>query len=617
MSDLPVPYYTERAATADAAATLLELHTRRLSWARLASALAIVLLVYQGTHGLAPQLAWTAGMAMLVVFGLLVRAHRRTSTRAAHERHTSDACRAGIARCVRDWSNIPAARITRSSSGRAATATDLDILGDVSLFRLLDVSAPAMGGTRVLEWLLNDPANVATISSRQHSVTALRDRSAFLVESALRGRHASYARSSATSTALNAFVAWCGNSSGNERWTTRARVAMAVTMLFVLLAVWRPVATTPIAIALVAIQLFLATRARKQLASMLSGLNSLVPQLRGLDASMRLIAAEPDVPGEFGVIQTMLRRERAATALGALDSILRWNDVHLTPMMHFPLNAILGIDVHIAAALERWRTQSGTHMAEWVGYTSNAQALTSLATLAYENPAWTMPVVNDDVTAYAFHADGVTHPLLAPTLAVPNDVRIDTNGSLLALSGSNMAGKTTYLRAIGLNAALAFAGGPMSASQAAIRRARVRTSVRIQDDLGAGVSLFLAEVSRLRDVVRDSEHVDASPVLFLFDEILHGTNAADRRHASQVILRRLLTGRSWGVLTTHDADLVSDLFDDVHVAHSASVQQGHFRETVQRDASGVRMSFDYRLRPGPTTSANARVILEMIGLDRG
>ena len=178
-----------------------------------------------------------------------------------------------------------------------------------------------------------------------------------------------------------------------------------------------------------------------------------------------------------------------------------------------------------------------------------------------------------------------------------------------------MSGKTTYLRAIGLNAMLAFAGGPVCASQMVIRRARVRTSVRIEDDLGAGVSLFLAEVSRLRDIVRDSEEAGAAPVLFLFDEILHGTNAADRRYASQVVLRRLLRGSSWGVLTTHDPDLVTDLFiDGATAAHAPHIEQGHFQETVQRDGGSVRMSFDYLLRPGPTTSANARLILESMGL---
>ncbi len=225
-----------------------------------------------------------------------------------------------------------------------------------------------------------------------------------------------------------------------------------------------------------------------------------------------------------------------------------------------------------------------------------------------------MPVVSDDTAQPAVTATQAAHPLLAPSIAVPNPVRLATSGSLLVLSGSNMSGKTTYLRAIGLNAVLALAGGPVCASEMLVRRARVRTSVRIEDDLSAGVSLFLAEVSRLRDIVRDSEERGSAPVLFLFDEILHGTNAADRRFASQVVLRRLLRGSSWGVLTTHDPDLVTGLFGEPNTACARHIEHGHFRETVQRDGSLVRMSFDYLLRPGPTTSANARLILESLGL---
>lgn len=618
LSGDPALQYTTRAASADSVAIALELRARHLSWARLVSALAIVALIYSGNHGLERQAAWITGAVALAIFAILVRVHRRTSARAANERSVAVACRAGIARCARDWPNIPAARLSRVAVGRAATATDLDILGHISLFRLLDTSAPAMGGARVLEWLLTDPVDLHAIERRQQSVADLRTRTDFLVESALVGRHGTYARSAVASPALLTFVAWCGQTfEPKDPWLGRARITMAITALLILLVVWRPSGTVPIVTVLVAAQLFLAMRARKEVVSMLGGLHNLVPQLRGFEASMQLIAGQPDVPGEFGEIQDALRTDGAATALGALDSILGWDALHLTPMAHFPLNAIFAVDVHIAAALERWRARSGRRVGTWVDRTSSAQALTALATLAYENPAWTIPVVVDAGPAPAFHANEITHPLLAPTVAVPNPVRIETAGSLLALSGSNMAGKTTYLRAIGLNAALAFAGGPVSASGLTIRRARIRTSVRIEDDLGAGVSLFLAEISRLRDVVRDSEEHGAPPVLFLFDEILHGTNAADRRHASQVILRRLLTGGSWGVLTTHDADLMSDLFNTSDSAHTALVTQGHFRETVQRDEHAVRMSFDYLLRPGPTTSANARVILEMMGLDGG
>ena len=611
----PVEEYTRRASSADEAAARAEWRVRWLSWSRLGAALVVVLAIIYANRGGSPSIVWLAATVGAGAFIALVLHHQRAVAQARRERDMAAACRAGIARCLRDWPNVPSPRFASSPAGRSATARDLDLFGDVSLFRLLDVSAPALGGARVVEWLLGDPADVTTIAERARSVAALRSRPDFLLESALVGRHGHYTQRSVSGSALASFVAWCGQPSPPTiSWPPRVWIAVGCLVPLLALTTWRAGAAVPFIVALVVVQLYISGTARRHLNATLSGLGSLLPQLRGLDASLRLIIREDEVPGHFGALQQEFERDGAADALGKLDAILRWNDVHLTPMAHWPLNAVVALDVHLAAALDRWRAQHGVRVAGWVDRISSAQALTALATLAYENPEWVMPVVSDDNAQPAFLATHAAHPLLAPSIAVRNPVHLATAGSLLALSGSNMSGKTTYLRAIGLNAVLAFAGGAVCASQLTIRRARVRTSVRIEDDLGAGMSLFLAEVSRLRDTVRDSEEAGAAPVLFLFDEILHGTNAADRRFASQVVLRRLLRGSSWGVLTTHDPDIITDLFDSSDTAHAPDVEQGHFRETVERDGGAVRMSFDYLLRSGPATSANARLILESMGL---
>ena len=611
----PVNEYATRATDADAEAEREAWRTRWLSWARLAAALVVACAIVRASRGGALPVSGTAGIVGACAFVALVRLHRTASARAARARQTVAACRAGIARCVRDWPAIPASRSVAMPAGRSATARDLDILGDISLFRLLDVSAPALGGTRVVEWLLADPADAATIAERQRSVAELRRRPAFLVGAAIIGRHGPFTQRSTSGVALASFLAWCAREADpHVSWGSRARLAAGCSVAIAALVAWHALAAVPLVVGLAVAQLTLSGIARRHLTETLAGLGALLSQLRGLDASMRLIASEADVPGLFGAVQQQLQREGAAAALHALDDILRWNDVHLTPMMHWPLNAALALDVHLAAALERWRATHGVHVASWVDRTSDAQSLTALATLGFENPGWAMPVVGDDPASAAYDADAAAHPLLPPAAVVHNAVMLGGSGSLLALSGSNMSGKTTYLRAIGLNAVLAFAGAPVCASRMSARRARVRTSVRIEDDLGAGVSLFLAEVTRLRDIVADSERADGPPVLFLFDEILHGTNAADRRYASQVVLRRLLHGAAWGALTTHDPDLVTDLLEPAVGAGGLSVEQGHFRETVERTEAAVRMSFDYLLRPGPTTSANARLILESMGL---
>jgi DNA mismatch repair ATPase MutS len=200
--------------------------------------------------------------------------------------------------------------------------------------------------------------------------------------------------------------------------------------------------------------------------------------------------------------------------------------------------------------------------------------------------------------------------LIAKGVRVANPVVIESPGSAIVISGSNMSGKTTYLRAVGLNALLAFAGGAVCAKEFSIRRSRVRTTVRVEDDLGAGVSLFLAEVSRIAAVVEDAGKSNEPPVLFLLDEILHGTNAADRREATQLVLRRLLGSDAWGIITTHDPQIAA-VHDQVHEARVTAV---HFTDAVEAREGGVAMTFDYVLRPGPATTTNALRILEKLGL---
>ncbi|MEP6991230.1 MAG: hypothetical protein ABJA80_09895 [bacterium] len=611
----PLQQYARRATSADDAARREARHARRLSWARLATALIVALAIVESTRSVPVRVAWMIGSLAAAAFVVLIRLHKQATERVSRERETAAACRAGMARCQRAWAAMPPQRLVRTPDGRESVARDLDVFGDISLFRLIDVTAPALGGDRVAHWLLADPDDVTTIAQRQESVAALRDRFDFLLESARIGRHGQYALRSVSSEALGRFVSWCAAGTDTPVASRTPRIAaMACSAMLVAAIVLQPPFATPLIGTVLVVQLALASAARRRLTAALSGLGALLPQLRGLDSSLRSIAGESDVPGLFGTAQGQLRRDGAPAALGRLDDILRWNDVRLTPLAHWPLNAVAGLDVHLVAGLERWRAWHGPAMAAWVDHASSAQALIALATLAFENPAWCMPTVVDDDTSPGMDAEDAAHPLLAPDVAVPNPVHLGGRAALLVLTGSNMAGKTTYLRAVGLGALLAQAGGPVCASRMTLRRARVRTSVRIEDDLGSGVSLFLAEVTRLRDVVRDSEQPGSAPVLFLFDEILHGTNAADRRHASQVVLRRLLHGRSWGIVTTHDADLADGLLDATDGDVAARVQQGHFRESVERRDGEVRMSFDYQLRPGPTTSANARVILELTGL---
>jgi DNA mismatch repair ATPase MutS len=236
------------------------------------------------------------------------------------------------------------------------------------------------------------------------------------------------------------------------------------------------------------------------------------------------------------------------------------------------------------------------------------EALAALAGLAHAHPAWTFPDLDAD--ADRLEATALGHPLIPPAARVDNDVTLGPPGEVLLVTGSNMSGKSTLLRALGTNAVLAAAGGPACAARLRLPPLRVWTSMRIADSLERGVSHFLAELRRLQQVVRAAEAATGGgPVVcFLLDEVLQGTNTAERQVAARAILAHLAGCRAVGAVSTHDLTLADD------PATSRLVRHVHFRETITSAGGRPAMTFDYRLRPGLATSTNALLLMELIGL---
>jgi DNA mismatch repair ATPase MutS len=262
----------------------------------------------------------------------------------------------------------------------------------------------------------------------------------------------------------------------------------------------------------------------------------------------------------------------------------------------------------VLAALERWQRSSGAHARDWLAALGEAEALSALGTLAHDNPDWVMPDLVEGPAGIEARALG--HPLLAAGSRVNNDVAVGPPGTFVFVTGSNMSGKSTLLRAIGTNVVLAQAGGPVCATSMRLTPVDIWTSIRIDDSLEAGVSLFMAELKRLKRIVDAARAPDRPrPLLYLLDEMLHGTNTGERRIAARRVLNYLVQAGAIGAVTTHDLTLAEDPSLD------AAAQRVHFTEQfIQRDGA-MTMTFDYRLRPGLATSANALKLLAMIGLD--
>jgi DNA mismatch repair ATPase MutS len=288
---------------------------------------------------------------------------------------------------------------------------------------------------------------------------------------------------------------------------------------------------------------------------------------------------------------------------------------HLSELRHSSIGGLFQVlllwDFHVLAALERWRSRSGSHAREWLKGLGEVEALSALAGLAHDNPEWSFPEMCPEQLAGIVGTD-VGHPLLRGDKRVVNDIELGPARTFLLVTGSNMSGKSTLLRAIGLNVVMAQAGGVVCASRFRMPTVRLFTSMRIRDSIEHGVSYFMAGLVRLRSIVTAARahSVDDGAFLYLLDEVLQGTNSAERHVAVCRIVGELISLDTLGAVTTHDLAL----------ADAEELKQAcrpvHFTETIEvgGDGAAAGMSFDYRLRPGVATSTNALRLLELMGI---
>jgi hypothetical protein len=296
----------------------------------------------------------------------------------------------------------------------------------------------------------------------------------------------------------------------------------------------------------------------------------------------------------------------ARRALQALARITDTASVRSSSLLHFPLVVLFGWDVHILCWLEQWHAKHAEAASAWIRSLGELEALCAIGGLLYDHPEWSFAKFSGDART-GLCASELVHPLLKQQGCVPNTVQVPPRGGMLLVTGSNMAGKTTLLRAIGVNQVLALAGGPVAARELATLPILPWTAMRVRDSLDAGVSYFLAALLRLKRVVVAAR---SGPTLYLLDEMLQGTNSAERKMAAQIVLEQLLESEAIGAITTHDLSLASS--DDLR----QRAVQVHFREEV-RDIGGRReLHFDYKLHPGLATSRNALLLLEIVGLGR-
>jgi DNA mismatch repair ATPase MutS len=295
--------------------------------------------------------------------------------------------------------------------------------------------------------------------------------------------------------------------------------------------------------------------------------------------------------------------DRAASAsIRALHRLVAMHDWEHN-LAFTPIALVLLWGTHLAWAIEAWRSRYGREIRRWLDAVADVEALASLASYRYEHPADPFPELLDTGEA-TFDGAGLGHPLLPAARMVRNDVRLDGATRVLVISGSNMSGKSTLLRTVGINAVLALAGAPVRADSLRLSPLAIGATLRIQDSLQEGRSRFYAEITRIREL---SDRARLSPpLLFLLDELFHGTNSHDRVVGAAGVLRGLIDRGAIGLITTHDLALTT--IADQLAPRAVNV---HFEDWFD----GGELRFDYRMKPGPVTRSNAVALMRAVGLD--
>jgi hypothetical protein len=551
----------------------------------------------------------------IVGFIALVVAHDRLIRRRRRSDAAARFCERGIERLSGEWQGKGF-----DGSGFVAEhhlfAADLDLFGKGSIYELLCIAATAAGRATLARWLLH-PGDVtaAEARERQAAVEELRERvdlreEIFVV--------AAEVASEVEEAKLDEWSRGAAVLGGGERIA-----AMVITALTVLasaigipsivsrfvnltnpgtMAPHSPLESLPFLAMIVVVSLF-ARRLSSRVAIIVGAVERREPALAllaGLLAILERQSSNAFNAPRLVALRAALERDGvpASRQIERLRKLVSLLDARRNQFFA-PFALLLLWTTNIAFSIERWRTESGPEIIAWIDSIGEMEALLSLSTFAFEHPAFVMPEIAGGEAL--FDGDAIGHPLIPDDRRVANDIRIGGNLRLLIVSGSNMSGKSTLLRAIGVNTLLALAGAPVCASRLRVSPMSVGASISLKDSLQEGASRFYAEILRIRDILGTPP-----PLLFILDEVLGGTNSHDRRIGAEAIVRSLVARGAIGLATTHDLAL-AQIADEL-APHAANV---HFEDHIENG----QVMFDYRMRPGVVAKSNALELMRAVGIE--
>lgn len=539
---------------------------------------------------------WLA--AAVVAYGLLAARHGQILAAKNRAISAANFYRRGIARIEDRWAGSgPTGEHFRNPEH--VYADDLDLFGRGGLFELLSTARLPMGESKLAAWLC-EGSELQEILERQGLVQELREKLDLREDIAVMGEE--------LGARLNAekLMKWAEQEailpSGAWRWgmALLGLTAGILGVYYLTTAVLWPL------LCVFAIEAGVLARLRRKAHSVIEGVDCNAEGLLLFAEILQRLEREPFAAPRLQRFSAELQETQACAskALRQFARIVYWVDASdgvLAKMAELPFL----YSVQVAMAAEAWRRRWGAKLRRWAEIAGEVEALLSLAGYSYEHAEDPFPeFVAAENGVGLFAGDALGHPLLARAVCVRNSLRLDPETRVLLVSGSNMSGKSTFLRVAGINAVLAMAGAPVRGQRLRLTPLKIGTRIRSTDSLQEGRSSFFTEILHIRKVF---EHAEGNvPLLFLFDELLEGTNSKDRRIGAEGLVKGLLKRQAVGIITTHDLALT-----EITPAVGAVLKNMHFEDQV---ANG-KMRFDYRLREGVVEKSNALELMRLIGLE--
>jgi hypothetical protein len=537
--------------------------------------------------------------AVIGVFIFLVVRHGRLSFDMDRFGRLAEINRMYMARMQTDWVNFADCGQEFVDDTHPYTS-DLDIFGPKSLFQWLNIAHTYYGRSALCVFLNKPNKSITAVKRRQKAIKELSGMLDFCQELQCEGMLAKDAASDPAELL-----------SYTEEQTKRFRsdwiinlfylLPASVILAFVLFFLGAPIPLF-VPLLILSAQMLIFAIGFKKNASITNNVYGLRKNLGAFGNLLRRIEKEEfrdeylcELKQEF-----FSNKEPASASLKKLETVTNAIDVKFSTVAYFLLNFILLWDYHCVFALEEWKKQYGKQIRRWLETIGHIEALTSLAVPGQIYPDWAFPEFSDKGLRFA--AAELGHPLISKEVCVRNDFEISSRACVI--TGSNMSGKTTLLRTVGITLVLAYSGAQVFAGRLDCSIMEIFTSMRIRDDLNSGISTFYAELLRIKTII-DYSHKEL-PMIYLIDEIFMGTNSPDRIAGARSVLKNL--SKSWiiGLISTHDFELC-----DLENESKASIKNYHFTETYRNN----EIKFDYKLCSGRSTTTNARYLMKMVGIE--